>query len=241
MLGQLAVEEPRLRVVDTDGRSALDTVRGLTAAAAIAKLRFGPGRTCEPVARLIEAAVAKADRAGVHPDQLMIVGGAVEPAEDIVRVRRKAHGKADWIASPTSRVRIELRPAGLVTASPHDLPVVEAAPAVAAEPPPAAADDPRVAEIRRALYDVIDPDLGVNVVDLGFIRSIAFEENLAVITMTLTSPACPLAGVMEEQIRQRMLGVVDDVRVSWVWTPAWRPSDISEEGRWELGAIGFSF
>jgi hypothetical protein len=54
LLGELAVEEPQLRVIDTDGRWAVETVRGMTATQAIVKLRFGPGRTCEPVARLIE-------------------------------------------------------------------------------------------------------------------------------------------------------------------------------------------
>ena len=101
LLGELAIQEPQLRVVDVDGRRALETVRGLTATAAIAKLRFGPGQTCEPVARLIETAVARAERAGVGPDQMVVIGGEVERAEDIIRVRRKAHGKADW---PTATV-----------------------------------------------------------------------------------------------------------------------------------------
>ena len=74
LLGELAIQEPQLRVVDVDGRRALETVRGLTATAAIAKLRFGPGQTCEPVARLIETAVARAERAGVGPDQLVVIG-----------------------------------------------------------------------------------------------------------------------------------------------------------------------
>jgi metal-sulfur cluster biosynthetic enzyme/ribosomal protein L22 len=246
LLGELAVQEPQLRVVDVDGRRALETVRGLTATAAIAKLRFGPGQTCEPVARLIETAVAKAEGAGVRPDQLVVIGGAVERAEDIVRVRRKAHGKADWISSPTSRVRVELRPAGLVASLPDrgleedaesEPPDVESAPV-------ADSNDPRVEEIRSALFDVMDPDLGVNIVDLGFVRAIALEGNTAIITMTLTSPACPLSGVMEDQIRTRLLDegrLVEDFRVDWVWVPAWKPSDITEEGRWELTTIGFSF
>lgn len=245
LLGELAVQEPQLRVVDVDGRRALDTVRGLTASAAIAKLRFGPGQTCELVARLIEKAVARAEGAGVGPDQLVVIGGEVERAEDIVRVRRKAHGKADWISSPTSRVRIELRPAGLVNSLP-ELAVEEETELTPPDLAPAAtdSDDPRVDEIRSALFDVMDPDLGVNIVDLGFVRAIAIEGEKAIITMTLTSPACPLSGVMEDQIRERLLDeghLVDDFRVDWVWVPAWRPSNISEEGRWELTTIGFSF
>jgi metal-sulfur cluster biosynthetic enzyme/ribosomal protein L22 len=246
LLGELAIQEPQLRVVDVDGRRALETVRGLTATAAIAKLRFGPGQTCEPVARLIETAVARAESAGVGPDQLVVIGGEVERAEDIIRVRRKAHGKADWISSPTSRVRIELRPAGLVTSLPDRDVEEDAVPAPPDVGPVAPTDpsDPRIEEIRAALRDVMDPDLGVNIVDLGFVRGIAMEGNTAIITMTLTSPACPLSGVMEDQIRTRLLDegrLADDFRVNWVWVPAWKPSDITEEGRWELSTIGFSF
>ena len=226
LLGELAVEEPQLRLAADNGRRALDVVLGLPAAEAVVKLRFGRP-SCEPLARLIEKALAQAERAG----ELIVTGGAIEAAEDIVRVRRKAHGKADWIASPTSWVRIELRPAGLVASSPDVMPEAPTAP----ESPDVTIEDE---DVLRALRDVIDPDLGVNIVDLGFVRRIALEGEVTVITMTLTSPACPLAAQIEKQIRRRLRG---QVRVEWVWSPAWRPSDISEGGRWELSAIGFSF
>jgi metal-sulfur cluster biosynthetic enzyme/ribosomal protein L22 len=259
-LGELAVEEPQLRVIETEGRWAVDTVRGMTATQAIVKLRFGPGRTCEAVARLIERGVANAERAGVSTDHLIVVGGDVQPGEEIVRVRRKAHGKADWISSPTSQVRIELLAAGLHASGMRLRPGDRHGPAAglvadgpltggpaatedepAASPPP---EDPRGQKIRDTLYDVIDPDLGVNIVDLGFVRAIEIDGDTAVITMTLTSPACPLAGTMEDQIRTQLVAerrIVSDVRVNWVWVPAWRPDDISEDGRWQLTAIGFSF
>jgi metal-sulfur cluster biosynthetic enzyme/ribosomal protein L22 len=254
-LGELSVEEPQLRVIDTDGRWAVDTVRGMTATQAIVKLRFGPGRTCEPVARLIERGVANAERAGVSTDHLIVVGGDVQPGEDIVRVRRKAHGKADWISSPTSQVRIELLAAGLHESSmrlrPDDRDEAPTGPVavgpLAAEGESIAsaqADDPRRPQIRDALFEVIDPDLGVNIVDLGFVRASDIDGDTAVITMTLTSPACPLAGTMEDQIRTQLVvqgRIVSDIRVNWVWAPAWRPDDISEDGRWQLTAIGFSF
>jgi metal-sulfur cluster biosynthetic enzyme len=226
LLGELAVEEAQLRLVASDGRRALDVVRGLPAAEAVLKLRFGRP-SCEPLARLIEKALAQAERAG----ELIVTGGAIEAAEDIVRVRRKAHGNSDWIASPTSWVRIELRPAGLVASSLDVLPEMPIDPAS----PDVTVEDEHVL---RALRDVIDPDLGVNIVDLGFVRGIALEGGVTVITMTLTSPACPLAAQIEKQIRRRLRG---QVRLEWVWSPAWRPSDISAGGRWELSAIGFSF
>ena len=99
------VEEPRLRVTEGDARAALRAVAGLPAISARARLRFGPGRTCEPVARLLDRAIVLAENAGLDPQMLVA-------AEDIVRVRRKAHGVADWIYSPTCRVRIVLRPPG---------------------------------------------------------------------------------------------------------------------------------
>jgi metal-sulfur cluster biosynthetic enzyme len=237
-------------VIDTDGRWAVDTVRGMTATQAIVKLRFGPGRTCEPVARLIERGVANAERAGVSTDRLIVVGGDVQPGEEIVRVRRKAHGKADWISSPTSQVRIELLAAGLHASGmrrrPEDRDEPSARPRGTEEGrvAPACSEDPRVEQIRATLFEVIDPDLGVNIVDLGFVRAIEIDGDTAVITMTLTSPACPLAGTMEDQIRTQLVvegRIVSDIRVNWVWAPAWRPDDISEDGRWQLTAIGFSF
>jgi metal-sulfur cluster biosynthetic enzyme len=194
--------------------------------------------------------VANAERAGVSTDHLIVVGGDVQPGEEIVRVRRKAHGKADWISSPTSQVRIELLAAGLhasgtrrlsedVHESPAGHPAAETESAARAS-----SEDPRIDAIRAALFEVIDPDLGVNVVDLGFVRGSEIDGDTAVITMTLTSPACPLAGTMEDQIRRQLVvegRIVSEVRVDWVWTPAWRPGDISEDGRWQLTAIGFSF
>lgn len=243
-VGVLTVHEEQTRVEAADARAALESVSGLTAAQAVAKLRLGPGRTCEPVARLIDKALARAGRAGLGAEQLVVLGGTAEAAEEIVRVRRKAHGKADWISSPTSDVRIELRPAGL-----HGLPE-EVAPAsalreeVPAAAPPAGPPDLRAAAVREALYEVIDPDLGVNIVDLGFVRDVhVASTGAATITMTLTSAACPLTRVMEDQIRTVLLEqtrLAPDFRIEWSWLPAWRPADISESGREQLRAIGFT-
>ena len=101
--------------------------------------------------------------------------------------------------------------------------------------------------MREALAEVIDPDLGVNIVDLGFVRAVVVEGRTAVITMTLTSAACPLTGVLEDQIRAGLAplacvddGGVDDFRVDWQWLPAWRPADITDSGREQLRAIGFT-
>jgi metal-sulfur cluster biosynthetic enzyme len=167
----------------------------------------------------------------------------VQPAEGIVRVRRKAHGKADWITSVTSDVTIALTPRGLYESMVADNPLAPPASEPATRSTPSDTSHPLVPEIRERLLDVIDPDLGINIVDLGFVRRVGVEGNTAVVTMTLTSAACPLTGVMEDQMRAELLGVnaiVDDFRIDWEWTPAWTPADLSAEGREQLRAIGFT-
>src|SRR5580658_5861009 len=134
------IEEPQLRITETDGRAALAAVTGQPVIPARARLRFGPGRTCEPLARLLDRAIVQAEAAGLRPDLLIVAEGSVQAAEDIVRVRRKAHGVADWIHSPTCRVRIVLHPAGLhATSDPPAPPAPSAAPPAPAAAPPAPA------------------------------------------------------------------------------------------------------
>jgi metal-sulfur cluster biosynthetic enzyme/ribosomal protein L22 len=240
------VDEPQLRVTESDARSALRAVAGKPVIPARARLRFGPGRTCEAIARLLDRAIVRAESAGLDPRLLVVADGSAEAGEDIVRVRRKAHGVADWIHSPTCRVRIVLRPAGLHTAGLHTPGQVAGTPGPSPADPVApvrpAEPSAEAAAVRDALAEVIDPDLGVNIVDLGFVRGVVLDGRTAVITMTLTSAACPLTGVLEDQIRAGLvpLGCVDDFRVDWQWIPAWRPADITDSGRDQLRAIGFT-
>jgi metal-sulfur cluster biosynthetic enzyme len=93
-----------------------------------------------------------------------------------------------------------------------------------------------------ALHDVIDPDLGINIVDLGFVRKAIVDAGAAELELTLTSPACPLTSIISDQIRAAIVdtGLVADYHVSWVWTPPWTPAQITESGREQLRAIGFS-
>ena len=235
------VDEPQLRVTESDARGALRAVTGQPVIPARARLRFGPGRTCEAIARLLDRAIVRAEASGLDPRLLVVADGSAQAGEDIVRVRRKAHGVADWIHSPTCHVHIVLRPAGLY-ATAQTAGVSASASAEPAAPAPPAEPSGEAAVVRDALAEVIDPDLGVNIVDLGFVRGVAVEGRTAVITMTLTSAACPLTGVLEDQIRAGLapLGCVDDFRVDWQWIPAWRPAEITEGGREQLRAIGFT-
>ena len=92
--------------------------------------------------------------------------------------------------------------------------------------------------VRSLLRTVIDPELGVNIVDLGLVYEIATDDGGAVtIEMTLTTPGCPLGGFLEDQIRACLtpLPQVRDVRVELVWDPPWEPEAMSEAAREQLG------
>jgi metal-sulfur cluster biosynthetic enzyme len=96
-------------------------------------------------------------------------------------------------------------------------------------------------DLMEALKDVVDPELGINVVDLGLIYGVSVDESaIATIDMTLTSAACPLTDVIEDQTRTALEGLVNDFRINWVWIPPWGPDKISDEGREMLRALGFN-
>jgi metal-sulfur cluster biosynthetic enzyme len=97
------------------------------------------------------------------------------------------------------------------------------------------------ADVEEAMRDVIDPELGINVVDLGLVYGISLDANRhAVIDMTLTSAACPLTDVLEDQTAQVLSGLVDGFRINWVWMPPWGPDKITDDGRDQLRALGFN-
>jgi metal-sulfur cluster biosynthetic enzyme len=96
-------------------------------------------------------------------------------------------------------------------------------------------------DVLEALRDVVDPELGINVVDLGLVYGVTVgEDRLATIDMTLTSAACPLTDVIEDQVRSVLDGLVADFRINWVWLPPWGPDKITDDGREQLGALGFN-
>jgi metal-sulfur cluster biosynthetic enzyme len=96
-------------------------------------------------------------------------------------------------------------------------------------------------DLTEAMKDVVDPELGINVVDLGLVYGVHVEEgNNAVIDMTLTSAACPLTDVITDQTNQALEGLVNDVHINWVWMPPWGPDKITDDGREMLRALGFN-
>src|SRR5262245_9431823 len=96
-------------------------------------------------------------------------------------------------------------------------------------------------EVTEAMKDVVDPELGINVVDLGLVYGVHIDDsNIAVLDMTLTSAACPLTDVIEDQTREALDGLVSDFKINWVWMPPWGPDKITDDGRDQLRALGFN-
>lgn len=105
--------------------------------------------------------------------------------------------------------------------------------------------DTTTEEIMEALKDVVDPELGINVVDLGLIYGLNLDaadggQPVCTIDMTLTSAACPLTDVIEDQAHSALDGMVSDVKINWVWLPPWGPDKITDEGREQLRMLGFN-
>jgi len=102
-----------------------------------------------------------------------------------------------------------------------------------------------LADVEEAMRDVVDPELGINVVDLGLVYGIHVDdENVATIDMTLTSAACPLTDVIEDQANAALTGgpkpLAAEVKINWVWMPPWGPDKITDDGREQLRALGFN-
>ncbi len=100
-------------------------------------------------------------------------------------------------------------------------------------------------ELRKAMLDalsgVIDPELGISIVDLGLVYGIDFNElGAATVNVTLTTPACPLTDTLEVQMLDALAHLVEAVDINWVWTPTWSMDMIMDAGREQLAAVGFS-
>ena len=107
-------------------------------------------------------------------------------------------------------------------------------------------DDPASArpseeDVLEAMKDVVDPELMVNVVDLGLLYGVHLDAELnATIDMTLTSPTCPLTDKIEYDTKYVLDGLVNSVTINWVWLPPWTLEAITEDGREQLRAIGYN-
>ena len=98
-----------------------------------------------------------------------------------------------------------------------------------------------VEDVEEAMRDVVDPELGINVVDLGLVYGVHIgDDNAVTLDMTLTSAACPLTDVIEDQTNSALSALVKETRINWVWMPPWGPDKITDDGREQLRALGFT-
>ena len=95
-------------------------------------------------------------------------------------------------------------------------------------------------DVSEAMKDVVDPELGINVVDLGLIYDLHIDGNDVTIDMTLTSAACPLTDLIQDQTNSALEGMASEVTINWVWMPPWGPDKITPDGREQLRALGFN-
>ena len=90
-----------------------------------------------------------------------------------------------------------------------------------------------------ALKEIFDPEIPVNIYDLGLIYNVEINGGHALVTMTLTTPHCPVAESMPAEVEMRVGAVpgVGDAEVNLVWEPAWSPTNMTDEARLELGML----
>lgn len=96
------------------------------------------------------------------------------------------------------------------------------------------------ADVIAALREIFDPEIPVNIYDLGLIYGVEVDDNRdATVTMTLTTPHCPVAETMPGEVEMRVMSVpgIRDAEVVLVWEPAWGPHKMSDEARLELGML----
>ncbi|WP_297190392.1 metal-sulfur cluster assembly factor [uncultured Corynebacterium sp.] len=160
-----------------------------------------------------EATSAAENAANQAPSNAPVADVPAEQGEDTAAAATSANGSSDSLEGPAQK------------------------------PPQSEEDFELAADVEEYLRDVIDPELGINVVDLGLVYDIWIEDGTkAVVNMTLTSPACPLTDMIEEQAAAAVMthDLVEKLTINWVWMPPWGPQMITEEGREQLRALGFS-
>jgi metal-sulfur cluster biosynthetic enzyme len=96
-------------------------------------------------------------------------------------------------------------------------------------------------QVWKALEMVMDPELGVDIVNLGLVYGVDVEGTKVTVTMTLTSIGCPEAGLIQDAVDMAVSSVagVEDVEIDWTFDPPWSPNKVSEEGMDILQSLGY--
>lgn len=104
---------------------------------------------------------------------------------------------------------------------------------------PASPTDDLVEEVIAALRQIFDPEIPVNIYDLGLIYAVEIDNGHALVTMTLTTPHCPVAETMPGEVETRVLTVpgVQSADINLVWDPPWDPGKMSDEAKLEMGML----
>jgi FeS assembly SUF system protein len=94
-------------------------------------------------------------------------------------------------------------------------------------------------EVILALRQIFDPEIPVNIYDLGLIYNVEIDQGHAVVTMTLTTPHCPVAETMPGEVEMRVMSVpgIASAEVALVWDPPWDPGKMSDEAKLEMGML----
>ena len=112
---------------------------------------------------------------------------------------------------------------------------------LAQKPAPVAAEGDEALQeaVIAALKEIYDPEIPVNIYDLGLIYGVEINGGHALVTMTLTTPHCPVAESMPGEVELRVGSVpgIGDAEVSLVWDPPWSPENMSDEARLEMGML----
>ncbi|HEX7353947.1 MAG TPA: metal-sulfur cluster assembly factor [Mycobacteriales bacterium] len=100
-----------------------------------------------------------------------------------------------------------------------------------------AGSEEQIAEVYERLHEVIDPEVGVNIVDLGLVYGVRVADRVVSVRMTLTTPGCPLGSYIDDSIRRALdrMPDVDDTDLDLVWDPPWTPEMMTDEAKRQLG------
>jgi metal-sulfur cluster biosynthetic enzyme len=115
----------------------------------------------------------------------------------------------------------------------------EAVPPTSEDPAPEGGEDPSRDAVLEALRNVFDPELGINIVDLGLVYEVEIKDGEVDITYSLTTMGCPIGPMIEEQMQGFLAGVpgVKEVRAEMVLRPPWSPDMMSDEAKAALGVF----